>query len=152
MELYVGNPIGELEFMVECECHCSFLRFCLDQTKENVYLIHYGYKDHKIKGAQDFVLSKQEIQQILRDLRSKQTAKIIKDFAGLKKFNKKYKNYSLTFNLVTYSDEGDRYIEIDFSVKTKHFNKNIIGWGIIIPDKNVDIFLKKLKKLSEELI
>lgn len=149
--LEANNPIGTPEFMVECECHCSILRFSVWKEENSIYLLHYGHEDPRVKVSQDFQLSLEEAKQVFKDLNSKRHSEITltPDHSGI--FKKYYKKAILSFHLIEYSDEGDRYIEVEFRIITKYLNKTIIGWGTIIPNKNVDSFLKNFEYLIKEI-
>ena len=141
------DKISSKEFMVECTCHCSLLRFSIFDS--DLYLEHYGWEDSRIKLSQGWEFSLTEARELLSKL--KKRGNII--FISNKRFSNyrtrmRYKNETISFEW----DKEDEYeyLTISYHVNTKILNRKIVGWDTIIENKQIEPFLGKLEQLIKE--
>ena len=149
MEL-IESPgkISNKEFMVECTCHCSLLRFSIFDS--DLYLEHYGWEDSRIKLSQGWEFSLAEARELLSKLKTREDIAFIS--------NKRFSHHRtrMRYKSETISFEWDRedeyeYLTISYYVNTKILNRKIVGWDTIIENKQIETFLERLEQLVEEL-
>lgn len=141
------NKISNKEFIIECTCHCSLLRFSMFDS--DLYLEHYGWEDSRIKLSQGWEFSLAEAGELLSKLKKREG--IV--FTSNKRFSHyrtrmRYKNETISF-------EWDReneyeYLTISYHVNTKILNRKIVGWDTIIENKQIKPFLERLEQLIKE--
>lgn len=136
------------EFMVECTCHCSLLKFSIFDS--DLYLEHYGWEDNRIKLSQGWEFSLAEAKELLSKLKKREN--IV--FTSNKRFSHyrtkmRYKNETISFEWGR-EDEYE-YLTISYYVNTKLFNRKIISWDTIIENKQIEPFLEKLEQLIKEV-
>ena len=142
------NKISDKEFMVECTCHCSLLRFSIFDSE--LYLEHYGWEDSRIKLSQGWEFSLVEVRELLYNMKKRENT----SFTSNKRFSSyktrmRYKNETISFEW-NREDEYE-YLIISYYVNTKILNRKIIGWDTIIENKQIEPFIEKLEHLVEEL-
>lgn len=142
------DKISNKEFMVECTCHCSLLRFSIFDG--DLYLEHYGWEDSRIKLSQGWEFSLAEARELLSRLKKRENTAFIS--------NKRFSHYGarMRYKSETISFEWDRedeyeYLTISYYVNTKVLNRKIIGWDTIIENKQIEPFLERLGHLVEEM-
>lgn len=142
------DKISNKEFMVECTCHCSLLRFSIFDS--DLYLEHYGWEDSRIKLSQGWEFSLAEARELLSRLKKRENTAFIS--------NKRFSHYGvrMRYKSETISFEWDRedeyeYLTISYYVNTKVLNRKIIGWDTIIENKQIEPFLERLGHLVEEM-
>lgn len=141
------DKISDKEFMVECTCHCSLLRFSIFDS--DLYLEHYGWEDSRIKLSQGWEFSLTEAIELLSNLKKRENT----SFTSNKRFNHyrtrmRYKNETVSFK---YNREDEyEYLTVNYYVNTKILNRKIVGWATIIENKQIESFIEKLEQLIEE--
>ena len=141
------DKISSKEFMIECTCHCSLLRFSIFDN--NLYIEHYGWEDSRIKLSQGWEFSLAEARELLSKLKKRENTA----FTSNKRFSHyrtrmKYKNETISFKW-NREDEYE-YLTISYYVNTKILNRKIVGWGTIIENKQIEPFLERLEQLIKE--
>lgn len=142
------NKIADGEFMVECTCHCSLLKFSIFDS--DLYLEHYGWEDSRIKLSQGWEFSLTNAKKLLSNLKRRENIA----FTSSKKFSHhrtrmRYRSENISFEWNR--EDEDEYLTISYYVNTKILNRKIIGWDIFIENKQIDSFIEKLEQLIEEL-
>ena len=141
------DKISNKEFMIECTCHCSLLRFSIFDN--DLYLEHYGWEDSRIKLSQGWEFSLAEVRELISKLKKRENTA----FTSNKRFNHyrtkmRYKNETVSFKC-NREDEYE-YITISYYVNTKILNRKIVGWATIIENKQIESFIEKLEQLIKE--
>ena len=141
------DKISNKEFMIECTCHCSLLRFSI--IYNDLYLEHYGWEDSRIKLSQGWEFSLAEARELLSKLKKREDVA----FTSNKRFSHygtriRYKNETISFEW-NKEDEYE-YIAISYYVNTKILNRKIVGWDTIIGNKQIEPFLERLEQLVKE--
>lgn len=135
------------EFIIECTCHCSLLRFSIFDS--DLYLEHYGWEDSRIKLSQGWEFSLDEVRDLLSKLKKRENT----IFTSNKRFNHyrtrmRYKSETISFK---WSREDEyEYLTINYYVNTKILDRKIIGWDTIIENKQIEPFLERLEQLIKE--
>ena len=142
------DKISNKEFMIECTCHCSLLRFSIFDS--DLYLEHYGWEDSRIKLSQGWEFSLAEVRELLSKLKKRENTA----FTSNKRFSHyrtrmRYKNETISFKW-NREDEYE-YLTISYYVNTKILNRKIIGWDTVIENKQIEPFLERLEQLVKEL-
>lgn len=142
------NKTADKEFMVECTCHCSLLRFGIFDNK--LYLEHYGWEYSRIKLSQGWEFSLIEARELLSKLKKRENTA----FTSNKRFSHhrirmRYKNETISFKWGR-EDEYE-YLTISYYVNTKILNRRIDGWDTVIENKQIDSFIERLEQLVKEL-
>lgn len=142
------DKISNKEFMVECICHCSLIRFSIFDN--DLYLEHYGWENSRIKLSQGWEFSLTEARELLFNLKRRENI----NFTSNKRFSHyrtkmRYKSETISFEWDR--EDGYEYLTISYYVNTKILNRKIIGWDTIIENKQIEPFLEKLEQLVEEL-
>lgn len=136
--------IADGEFMVECTCHRSLLRFSIFANDLN--LEHYGWEDGRIKMSQNWEFSPTEAGELLSKLKKRENIA----FTSNERFSHcrtrmRYKAENISFEW--FREEEYEYLTISYYVNTKLFNKKIIGWSTTIEDKQISPFIERLEQL-----
>ena len=141
------NKISNKEFIIECTCHCSLLRFSMFDNE--LYLEHYGWEDSRIKLSQGWEFSLAEVRELISKLKKRENT----SFTSNKRFSNyrtrmRYKNETISFEW----DKEDEYeyLTISYHVNTKILNRKIVGWDTIIENKQIEPFLERLEQLIKE--